>query len=192
MLIQQTVRVPAERIGVIVGRKGRVKKRVEELTRSKITVSEDGMVTISVPPDPQGPVLVWKARDMIRAMARGFSPKNALSLIDDDMRLVAISLREFVGTSPSQIRRVAGRIIGENGRTRRVIEQTTETKLSVYGRTVSIIGADPGLEYATRAVNMLINGAPHSTVYHYLERMRREMNRLKADLWEPTPTFRLE
>ncbi len=187
MLIQETVRVPAERVGVIVGRNGRVKRRIEELTHSHVTVSRDGVVTISCPPDPRDPVLIWKARDMVRAMARGFSPKNALTLIDDDMRLVIISLREFVGTSPSQIRRVAGRIIGEHGRTRRVIEQTTETKMSVYGRTVALIGADPGLEYATRAVNMLIDGAPHSAVYRYLERMRREINRLKADLWEPTP-----
>jgi len=186
MPIQETIRVPEERIGVIVGRNGRVKKKIEKMTNSRIRVSPDGIVTITSPPDSKDPVLVWKARDMIRAMARGFSPKNALNLIDEDMRLIVISLREFVGTSPNQIRRVAGRIIGEHGRMRRLIEQITETKMSVYGRTVSLIGTDPGLEYATRAVNMLIQGAPHGAVYRYLERMRRELNRLKVELWEPT------
>ena len=84
------------------------------------------------------------------------------------------------------MKRVAGRIIGENGRTRRVIEQVTETKITIYGRTVSIIGMNPGLDYARRAVEMLITGAPHGAVYTRLERMRRDMNRQSAELWEDT------
>ena len=173
-------------MGVIVGRDGRVRKRVEELTNVKIDVNSEGVVTITAPENTEDPVLAWKARDIIRAMARGFSPKNAFSLIDDDMQLLVISLREVVGSSQNQMKRVAGRIIGENGRTRRVIEQTTETKVSVYGKTVSIIGMSPGLDYARRAIDMLIAGAPHSAVYSRLESMRRELNRQKAELWEDT------
>jgi ribosomal RNA assembly protein len=184
MLYHETVRVPEERIGVIVGRNGKVRKRVEKLTNTKIEVNREGVVTISSPQESEDPVLAWKARDIIRAMARGFSPRNAMSLIDEDARLVVISLRETVGSSPNQLKRVAGRIIGENGRTRRVIEETTETKVSVYGRTVSIIGIDPGLEFAHRAVQMLINGAPHSAVYARLEKMRRDLVRHHSELWE--------
>ncbi len=184
MLYRETIRVPAERVGVIVGHKGRVKRRIEKLTNTILTIDSSGVVTITNPLDTEDPVLAWKARDIVKAIARGFSPKNALTLIDEDARLIVISLREIVGNSPNQQKRVAGRIIGMNGRTRRVIEQTTETLVSVYGKTVSIIGTDPGLEYAQRAVQMLINGAPHSTVYSWLERMRRELNRRKAEIWE--------
>ncbi len=186
MQYHETIKVPSERIGVIVGRNGRVRKRIEELTNVKIDVDSTGIVTIIRSVDTEDPVLAWKARDIVRAMARGFSPKNAFALVDDDTRLVVISLRESVGTSPTQLKRVAGRIIGENGRTRRLIEQITETKLSVYGKTVSLIGSDPGLDYAQRAVDMLVKGAPHGAVYSQLERMRREMNRQRAELWEPT------
>ncbi len=45
---------------------------------------------------------------------------------------------------------------------------------------------NPGLDYARRAVEMLITGAPHSAVYTRLERMRRDMNRQSAELWEDT------
>jgi ribosomal RNA assembly protein len=186
MLYHETIKVPGDRVGVIVGRDGRVRKRVEDLTNVKIDVNSEGVVTITAPENTEDPVLAWKARDIIRAMARGFSPKNAFSLIDDDMQLLVISLREVVGSSQNQMKRVAGRIIGENGRTRRVIEQTTETKVSVYGKTVSIIGMSPGLDYARRAIDMLIAGAPHSVVYSRLESMRRELNRQKAELWEDT------
>ena len=169
-----------------MGRNGKVRRRVEKLANVKIDVNSEGIVTITAPEKTEDPVLAWKARDIIRAMARGFSPKNALSLIDDDMQLLVISLREVVGSSQSQMKRVAGRIIGENGRTRRVIEQTTETKISVYGKTVSVIGMSPGLDYARRALDMLIAGAPHSAVYSRLEKMRRDMNRQRAELWEET------
>ncbi|MGD9395654.1 MAG: KH domain-containing protein [Candidatus Thorarchaeota archaeon] len=186
MLYHETIKVPEDRVGVIVGRNGKVRRRVEQLANVKIEVNSEGIVTITAPEKTEDPVLAWKARDIIRAMARGFSPKNALSLIDDDMQLLVISLREVVGSSQSQMKRVAGRIIGENGRTRRVIEQTTETKISVYGKTVSVIGMSPGLDYARRALDMLIAGAPHSAVYSRLERMRRDMNRQRAELWEET------
>jgi ribosomal RNA assembly protein len=186
MAYQEIIRVPADRVGVIVGRNGKVRKRIEKLTNVKLDIDSEGTVTIIRPQESDNPVLAWKARDIVRAIARGFSPKNALSLIDEDMMLIIISLREAVGTSPSQLKRVSGRIIGENGRTRRVIEQVTETKLTVYGRTVSIIGMNPGLDYARRAVDMLISGAPHSAVYARLERMRRDMNRQKSELWEDT------
>ncbi len=186
MLYHETIKVPEDRVGVIVGRNGKVRRRVEQLTNVKIDVNSEGIVTITAPEKTEDPVLAWKARDIIRAMARGFSPKNALALIDDDMQLLVISLREVVGSSQSQMKRVAGRIIGENGRTRRVIEQTTETKISVYGKTVSVIGMSPGLDYARRALDMLIAGAPHSAVYSRLEKMRRDMNRQRAELWEET------
>lgn len=186
MQYRETIKVPSERVGVIVGRNGRVRKRIEELTNVKIDVDSAGVVTIIRSADTDDPVLAWKAKDIVRAMARGFSPKRALFLVDEDMRLVVISLRDIVGSSPSQLKRVAGRIIGENGRTRRLIEQITETKISVYGKTVSLIGTNPGLDYAQRAVDMLIQGAPHGVVYSQLERMRRDMNRQRAELWEPT------
>ncbi|MFW9832600.1 MAG: pre-rRNA-processing protein PNO1 [Candidatus Thorarchaeota archaeon] len=186
MLYHETIKVPEDRVGVIVGRNGKVRKRVEQLTNVKIDVNSEGIVTITAPEQTEDPVLAWKARDIVKAMARGFSPRKALSLIDDDMQLVIISLREIVGSSPNQMKRVAGRIIGENGRTRRVIEQTTETKISVYGKTVSIIGVSPGLDYARRAIDMLIGGAPHSAVYSRLEKMRRDLNRQRAELWEET------
>jgi ribosomal RNA assembly protein len=186
MAFQETIKVPSDRVGVIVGRNGRVRKRIEELTNVKLDINPEGIVTMSSTGESEDPVLAWKARDIVRAIARGFSPRNAFILIDEDTMLIVISLRDAVGSSPNQIKRVAGRIIGENGRTRRVIEQITGTRVAVYGRTVSLIGQNPGLDNARRAIEMLISGAPHSAVYSQLERMRREMNRQYSELWEDT------
>jgi ribosomal RNA assembly protein len=184
MLFRESVKVPRDRIGVIIGQDGKVKSRLENMTNVDVEISEEGVVTLTGRKDSEDPVLAWKARNIIRAMARGFSPRNAFTLMDDDARIVIISLRDIVGSSPRQIRRVAGRIIGEDGKTRKIIEQTTETMISVYGYTVSIIGYYPGLDYARKAIDMLISGAPHSSVYSRLESMRRDLNRYKAQIWE--------
>ena len=40
--------------------------------------------------------------------------------------------------------------------------------------------------FARRAIDMLIQGAPHSAVYSRLERMRRDLNRQRSELWEYT------
>ncbi|NWF96397.1 MAG: RNA-processing protein [Candidatus Thorarchaeota archaeon] len=184
MMHIETLRIPTERVGVIIGRNGRVKKRIESLTNVILEIDHEGLVIIRSPPDTEDPVLLWKARDIVHAIGRGFSPHNALTLIDEDARLVVMSLKENAGSSPSHIKRISGRLIGERGRARRVIEEITGVKVSVYGHTASIIGVDPGLEYATRAIEMLIQGAPHPAVYGYLEKMRREITRASVELWE--------
>lgn len=61
MAFRETIKVPVERIGVIVGHDGRVKRRVEELTNVQLEVDPDGAVTITAAPDAADPVLAWKA-----------------------------------------------------------------------------------------------------------------------------------
>jgi ribosomal RNA assembly protein len=73
--------------------------------------------------------------------------------------------------------RIKGRIIGRDGRSRELIEEHTETFVSVYGKTVSIIGTTESVSTARRAIEMLIKGSPHSTVYRWLEKMRKELRR---------------
>ena len=70
-----------------------------------------------------------------------------------------------------------GRIIGAEGKSRRTIEELTETNVSVYGKTVSIIGLAEGVDMARRAIETLLSGSPHANVYKWLEKKRRELKR---------------
>ncbi|MHA1614754.1 MAG: KH domain-containing protein, partial [Candidatus Thorarchaeota archaeon] len=49
MAFQETIRVPADRVGVIVGRNGRVRRRIEQLTNVKLNIDSEGAVTIRSP-----------------------------------------------------------------------------------------------------------------------------------------------
>ena len=134
------------------------------------------------------PSYLFKARDIVLAIGRGFSPQRAFRLLqDEDAMLTIINLRDIFGKSKSDIRRVKGRIIGKEGKTRRIIEECTDSYVSVYGHTISIIGGVEQSEIAREAINMLIKGNQHATVYRFLQRKRGELKRRELELWEGRP-----
>ncbi|MHA1608116.1 MAG: KH domain-containing protein [Candidatus Freyarchaeota archaeon] len=180
MEAREYIKVPKERIGVIVGKKGEVKRRVEQETKTKITIdSKDGVVSIEATDETDDPLAVWRARDIIIAMARGFSPERAMRLLDEEQMLEVIDLTRIIGRSRNTLIRVKGRIIGEEGKARRIIEETCGAVISVYGHTVSIIGDIDQLQCAKKAIMMLIHGARHSTVYKTIQKIARSIKMRK-------------
>jgi len=179
-------KIPKDRIGALIGPEGKIKQNIEKRLKIELTIdSETGDVTIMLAPDAEDPSQLFRAQEVITAVGRGFSPERAFRLIDDeDAVLEVIDLREMFGTSPSELQRVKGRIIGQEGKTRRIIEELTEADVSVHGHTVAIIADMDQMEVAREAVKMLLRGSQHSTVYRYLHRKRRELKKKKLEIWE--------
>ncbi|NIO23095.1 MAG: RNA-processing protein [Candidatus Aenigmarchaeota archaeon] len=153
------IKIPEQRKGVLIGKEGSVKKELEKLTKTKIEVNED----ISI----EGESLnVIKAKDIIKAIGRGFSPEKAFKLMNEECQLVVISLGS---ETEKTIKRLMSRVIGRNGLSKRRIEMRTGTDISIYGKTISIIGNWKDVEKAEKAVEMILEGRPHSYVYKFLE-----------------------
>ena len=112
----------------------------------------------------------YKALNIIKAIAHGFSPEIAFLLFDDAnvMEIIEIPGDEDTRT------RIKARIIGRNGIVRKNIERYTGCKISIYGKTVGIIGPFDKIQIAKNAIEMLITGKKHSTMYKYLEALRRK------------------
>ena len=180
------LKIPRERIGVLIGPNGEIKKYIERTLSVKLEIeSETGGVKITLTENVEDPSLLFKAKDVVNAIGRGFSPELAFRLIrDEEAFLDIIDLRAIFGKSESDIRRVKGRIIGMEGKTRRIIEELTETNVCVYGYTVGLIGDIEQVQAAREAIQMLIRGSLHSTVYRFLHRKRRELKKRKLELWE--------
>ena len=180
------LKIPRERIGVLIGPNGEIKKYIERTLSVKLEIeSETGGVKITLTENVEDPSLLFKAKDVVNAIGRGFSPELAFRLIrDEEAFLDVIDLRAIFGKSESDIRRVKGRIIGMEGKTRRIIEELTETNVCVYGHTVGLIGDIEQVQAAREAIQMLIRGSLHSTVYRFLHRKRRELKKRKLELWE--------
>jgi len=179
------VTIPQNRIGALIGPSGRVKRRLEDLAGVEIDIhSGSGEVIIESRPKMTDPFLVIKARDFVHAVGRGFNPQVAFALLDEEMYLEIINMKLIVGTNPNKLLRYRGRVIGKEGRTRKIIEETTGTRISVFGNTVGIIGPYERLKVARDAVHMILQGSKHGTVYAFLEE-RAQMFRLSArELWD--------
>ena len=183
------LKIPRERVGVLIGQDGKTKKHVEEKLSVELQIdSEGGDVTITMAEKADDPSMLLKAKDLVTAIGRGFSPEHAFRLVRDEEALLdLIDLRSVFGKSDADIKRVQGRIIGMNGKTRQIIEELTDTNVSVYGHTVGIIGTVEQVQIAREAVEMLVRGSMHGTVYRFLHRKRRELKKKKLELWEKPP-----
>ncbi len=186
------VRIPKERVGVLVGPNGKVKQYIEDKLSVKLDVdSEVGDVNITLCEKAGDPSVLFRAKDVVSAIGRGFAPEHAFRLIrNEDSVFDVVDLREIFGRSESDIKRVKGRIIGMEGKTRKIIEELSEADIVVYGHTVGIIGTFEQANTARTAIQMLIDGCQHHSVYKYLAKKRHEMKKEKLELWQKTPEER--
>jgi ribosomal RNA assembly protein len=181
-----TAMIPKDRVGVLVGLNGTVKSTIEERLFVDLKIdSPSGAVEIGVKPNAPDPSGALQAKDIVLAIGRGFSPERAFRLFNEDATLDIIDLHDFFGKNETEIRRVDGRIIGREGKTRRILEELTGAAISVSGHTVSIIGGYEAVSMAKDALEKLIKGRQHGTVYKFLRRRRQELKKEKAlALWE--------
>jgi len=185
------VKIPKERVGVLVGPEGKTKQYIEEKLQVKLDIDKEGSVKIVLEESCNDPSLLLRAKDLVTAIGRGFPPETAFRLIrNEDDILDLIDLRVIFGRSESDIKRIKGRIIGTEGKTRKLIEELTEADVVVYGHTVGIIGSYSEADAARNAVQMIIDGCEHHTVYTYLQKKRTELKKEKLKLWETPPEER--
>ena len=189
MSFEKSILIPLDRIGALIGKSGKVKSKIESTCSVKITInSETGEIIVN----GMGKVeemLPFKAVEVVIAIGRGFSPEKAMHLLQGETALHVIDLREFAGKSSSNIERIKGRIIGEGGRVRRNIEELSGAHISVYGRTVGIIGEGNQLKNAVDAIAALSSGSMHGAVYNELQEARRREKLDRLRLWENSNVF---
>lgn len=182
------VKIPKERVAILVGSEGKVKQEIEAKLNTKLDIDKEGSVTITVPENAPDPSVLLKVKDVVTAIGRGFKPETAFRLIRNENDIFdMVDLRLIFGRSESDIKRVKGRIIGADGKTRKLIEELTEADVVVYGHTVGIIGSFEEADAARNAVQMLVEGCQHHTVYNYLQKKRTELKKQKLELWEKPP-----
>jgi ribosomal RNA assembly protein len=148
-------------------------REIEEQAEVRLDIdSESGNVRIEKVGDP---VVGLKGPDIVKAIGRGFSPEDALSLLDDDMMMFELIDIEAASRNKNDLRRQKGRLIGEGGRTRELMEELTGASVAIYGSTLGVIGGPQQVEAVREAAEMLLEGAPHGTVYSFLEDKRNEL-----------------
>ena len=164
------LKIPKDRVAVLIGKKGKIKKDIETATKTQLKIdSQEGDVFIS----GKDALNLFNAREVVKAVGRGFNPELAMLLLKPDYALEIVDIEEYANTK-DHLKRVKGRLIGTEGKARRTIESLTDCYISIYGKTVSIIGNVENVSLARRAVEGLLRGAKHGNIYKWLEKRRKE------------------
>jgi ribosomal RNA assembly protein len=159
LIMLDMLKIPEQRKAMLIGKDGQTKQDIEKKTNTKLVIN-DGV-------EIEGePLEVLKAKQIVAAIGRGFSPEIALKLVNENYQLIVINLGGETGKTQ---KRIMSRIIGTRGKCKNIIEKYTGAYICVYGKTISVIGEWSKAEIAEKAIDMIINGRKHAYVYKYLE-----------------------
>lgn len=163
------LKIPKDRVAVLIGKKGEIKKELEDISKANIEIdSKEGEVVLT----GKDSIVLYSLKEVIRAISRGFNPEIAKLLFRQDYCLEIVNLNDFNEHKTHQLR-LKGRVIGRKGKSRSTIEEMTGCYISVYGKTIAIIGSIIEVPVAKKAIESLLMGSMHTSVYKWLEKQKR-------------------
>jgi len=157
---QKIILIPKDRIAALLGKYGRDKRAIQRAGKLKLKVDSNlGEVTILA----RDAVSAWTGEKVVEAIGRGFSPSNAIKLFKEEFELKILDLQDYKGRTKKSQARLKSRVIGSEGKTKRLIQRYTGTEISVYGKTISIIGKLENVEEARQALETILSGSKQGT-----------------------------
>jgi len=148
------VKIPTRRLKVL----RKHLKEIENITSCKIKIGKEIEI------ECEDPFMLLRLKEVIKAIGRGFDVNTALNLLDEDYTMEIVNIKEFSGKSKSRMRELKGRVIGRHGDIKKTIENKLDVKLSIYGKTVAIIGKWEDVELARKTVESILAGSKFSVI----------------------------
>jgi len=173
-MFEYRVLIPKDRVGVLIGEKGKIKRLIERRANAKITIVDEEVTIKS-----EDSYNAWTCKQVIKAIGRGFNPVEALDITKEGYAFEMIDVMDYARNQKDKYR-LSGRVIGEKGKTKSYIENKTECNISIFGKTIGVIGPEEEIKDAVEAVKMLLKGAQTSSVYKFLE--KKAKMRIKKEL----------
>ena len=78
MSFEKLIRIPNDRIGALIGRSGKTKKKIEDICSVQLDIDSDGGEVVVKSEKINEKVQPFKAIEIVSASGRGFSPENAV------------------------------------------------------------------------------------------------------------------
>ncbi len=156
------VAIPEERMQILRENQIAYNRKLGDFFDVKFSANEEVAI------EGEDSLIVMRTKEIIRAFGRGFDFDDALNLVDEDYILEVITVSDF-GRSRNRQIVLKGRIIGTGKKSKNIIEKCSGAKIAVYGKTVSVLGKWENVRLAREAIEMLLRGAKHTTVFRFLK-----------------------
>lgn len=160
--MMEFVAIPEDRIKILRENILVYNRKLRSFLDVKVSLNEDVEI------DGEDALAVMRAKEVMRAFGRGFEFEDALLLVDEEYILEVLNVSDFAKSRNRQVV-LKGRIIGTESKVKKLIEKCSGAKIAVYGKTVSIIGKWENLRVAREAVEIILSGSRHSTVFMFLK-----------------------
>ena len=152
---------------IFIRRINDVKKSKLELERKlnvKIKILENKVTVIGDTLEEYDAIKVFDAIQF------GFSIKKSLLLKQEDFIFRKIHVRDH---TKRNLRDIQSRLIGKNGKTKRIISEISGCEILIKEGEVGIVGYFEDVENTSTALISLIKGSKQSNMYKYLEKMNK-------------------
>lgn len=135
------------------------------------TIDVDEQAKIVRVEDENDPIRERRIAEAFRLIDFGFEKSDIEKYVQEGVYFRQINLSEYTRNDNS-LRRYKSRIIGADGRTRELMEELTGASIQIGKKEIGIIGSYQEIEAVRTAITMVIQGAPHRTVYAHLEQTK--------------------
>ncbi|MCR8463355.1 MAG: hypothetical protein QXH55_03805 [Candidatus Korarchaeota archaeon] len=152
--------VDEDRLGAVIGSKGRVEKYIENKLNVDIKIdTQKGKVLIITERNNIENGL--RAKMIVEAIAHGISFDHAKKLIDNpDYVLEVLDISEYARNKSDMIR-IKARLIGQGGKIKTLIEDELSVKISIRDKYVAILGKHTNVNIAKDVIQMICRGSKY-------------------------------
>lgn len=157
--------IPEERLRILK-RDRKWEKDLKKYFDVKIHLNEEIEI------EGEDPFAVIRTKEIFKAFGRGFKFEIALDLVDENYFLETLDVKDYAGKSKKRQVALKGRVIGSEGKMKKILEKYAGVKVVIYGKTISIIGKWVNVRKAKVAIERLLSGAEHSGVTAFLKSLR--------------------
>ncbi|MEM0107170.1 MAG: hypothetical protein QXD11_01330 [Candidatus Micrarchaeaceae archaeon] len=159
-------------------KKAELKNKIESVSKCKLYINKENIRVESISKNTYDE---YVCKNILVAFGHGFNVNDACLLSKEEYYYIYINLEDYT-SNEKRIQQIKGRVIGNQGKAKKHIEEFTSAKLSVYGNTIGIIGKLEGLTEAEVAVKALIVGETHKHAYIKMEACHKKNKELEIVL----------